>query len=105
MSIKINKQLLIDLIGGYSDNTRFEVVDQTISDTSRWSIYYDCTIVDKETGKFYDASYKEGATEMQDESPFEYDDTDADGNLELDEVEPYVETIIRYKKIPNDQDS
>lgn len=99
MTLKINKQLLIALIGDYADTDRFEVVSNEICDTSRWSIQYDCTIKDKETGKFYDASYQEGATESQDESPFEHDTPDADGNLELDEVEPYEVIVTKYRSV------
>lgn len=97
MSIRINKEDLISIVGGYGRNNSFEVVYSQISDTSRWSIYYDCIIKDCTTGKFYDASYTEGATEMQDESPFEYDPVDDEGNIELREVEPYETIVTRYR--------
>ena len=99
MTIKINKELLQEIVGEYAQQERFEVVQNVISDHGRWSIYYDCTIKDKETGKFYDASYSQGATESQDEYPFENDEPDEDGNIELHEVEPYEEIVTRYRKV------
>jgi hypothetical protein len=100
--MKINKELLKGLIGDYESDDRFQVVENQISHTSRWSIHYDCTIKDKTTHKYYDASYKEGATESQDESPFEYDEPDSDGNLTLSEVEPYEVIVTRYRKVKNE---
>ncbi|ODA08253.1 hypothetical protein [Paenibacillus polymyxa] len=55
-----------------------------ITDTSRWSIHHE--IVFEHEGKFYQTYYSEGATEMQDESPWEYEeDVDCD-EVELKEV-------------------
>ena len=101
MSLKINKELLREIVGEYAQQERFEVVQNVISDHDSWSIYYDCIIKDKETGKFYDASYSQGATESQDEYPFQYDETDDDGNIELNEVEPYEEVITKYRRLDN----
>ena len=95
--MKINKSLLIDLVSGYDESEKFEVVQNQIDDTGRWSIYYDCTIKDKDTGKFYDASHRVGATEMQDEGPFENDETDEEVNLTLDEVFAYEEVVTKYR--------
>lgn len=55
------------------------LVDDII-DNSRWSIHHKIVFEDK--GKFYQTYYSEGATEMQDESPWEYDD-----DVECTEVE------------------
>ncbi len=41
----------------------------TIVDNDRWSIYHEIIFEDK--GKFYSAYYSVGATEMQDERPWE----------------------------------
>jgi hypothetical protein len=51
------------------------VILDEITDTSRWSIHH--RIVFEWDGKYYMAHYSEGATEMQDESPWEYE-TDVD---------------------------
>lgn len=67
-----------------------EIVVNEIVDTSRWSIHY--TLVFSYDGKFYQTQYSRGATESQDESPFEYD---AD-MIECSEVVPVEVTKIEY---------
>ena len=59
------------------------VVDKII-DTTRWSIVHE--IVFEDNGKFYQTTYSEGATEMQDERPWEYDDEVECTEVELREV-------------------
>lgn len=59
------------------------VVDKII-DTTRWSIVHE--IVFEDNGKFYQTTYSEGATEMQDERPWEYDDEITCTEVELKEV-------------------
>jgi hypothetical protein len=53
------------------DGLPMEWVQEKIVDTSRWSIYYE--VIVKINGKFYCISYSRGATEYQNESPFEND--------------------------------
>lgn len=48
-----------------------EVVQDEITDTTRWSVHHECVF--KLEDKFYMTDYSVGATEMQDESPYEYD--------------------------------
>lgn len=55
-----------------------------ITDTSRWSIHH--RIVFSYQGKFWETYYSEGATEMQDESPWEYEDEVECCEVELKEV-------------------
>ena len=43
-----------------------------INDTSRWSVYH--TLVFEHEGKFYQTQYSVGATEYQDESPWEFEE-------------------------------
>ena len=59
------------------------VVDKII-DTTRWSIVHE--IVFEDNGNFYQTTYSEGATEMQDERPWEYDDEVECTEVELREV-------------------
>ncbi|MEC4565450.1 hypothetical protein L8C07_05790 [Paenibacillus sp. CMAA1739] len=62
----------------------YSALVDNITDTSRWSIHHE--IVFEHEGKFYQTHYSEGATEMQDESPWEYEE-DVDCNeVELKEV-------------------
>lgn len=55
------------------------MIDEVV-DNSRWSIQHE--IIFEYEGKFYRTSYSVGATEQQDEGPWEYDDT-----VECTEVE------------------
>jgi len=66
----------------YDDHEDFETIETKIVDTSRWSILSEGVFKHIPTGKFYQTSWSSGATEMQDESPFEYEE-----EVELDEVE------------------
>ena len=59
------------------------IIDEIV-DTSRWSIHHRIIFEDK--GKFYETYYSEGATEMQDESPWEYEDEVDCTEVELREV-------------------
>lgn len=67
-----------------------EIIYDKVSGTSRWSVEYECVF--KLGGKFYKTYYSEAATEIQDESPFEYD-----GDwVEVTEVVPKEVTVIQY---------
>jgi hypothetical protein len=59
------------------------IVDK-ITGTSRWSIHHE--IVFEDNGKFYSAHYSEGATECQDESPWDYQDEIECYEVELKEI-------------------
>lgn len=59
------------------------IVDRIIN-TTRWSIIHE--IVFENQGKFYMTTYSEGATECQDEKPWEYDDEIKCTEVELKEV-------------------
>ena len=64
-------------------------------DTSRWSIWYEIIFKENETGKLYQTTYSRGATECQDEQPWEYD-----GDLiDCHEVEAFEKTIIEYRVV------
>lgn len=84
------KEFLIDL----DTNKNVEIIKEEIIDHTRWSVIYYVTF--KYEGKFYGTSYSVGATETQDETPYEYD-----GDLiECEELEPKEVTIIEYHHIP-----
>ena len=61
----------------------FEKIKDDIIEVSRWTVLH--SMVFKFEGKFYQSSYHVGATEMQDESPYEYDG-DKEGMVECIEV-------------------
>ena len=74
----------------YMQETAIEnAVYNEIEGTRRWSINY--YMVFPFEGKFYSARYSVGATESQDERPFEYDD---------DQIEcPEVHEVEVVKKV------
>lgn len=77
---KFSKDYLKDELDLPYSNT---IVDKII-DTTRWSIVHE--IVFEDNGKFYQTTYSEGATEMQDERPWEYEDEVECEEVELREV-------------------
>ena len=70
-----------------------EEIESKIIDTTRWSIVK--RRIFKYEGKFYETIYCFGATESQDESPYEYEDDE----IECPEVIPVEKTIIVYEPI------
>ncbi len=62
-----------------------DVIENNIVDTSRWSIHHEIIFKWKD-GKHYRAYYSVGATEMQEEAPWEYDDEVHCTEVELKEV-------------------
>lgn len=77
--IKLHKDFLMEELG-LPDNA----IKDSIVDTSRWSEIHE--IVFSHDGKFYETSYSQGLTEMQDESPWEYEDEVECYEVELKEV-------------------
>lgn len=62
----------------------YSAIKDTIVDTSRWSVQHE--IIFEFQGKFYRTYYSVGATEMQDERPWEYDDTVECTEVEIKQV-------------------
>ena len=58
----------------YGESETFELIQETLVDSSRWSLSYEAIIKQNETGKHYSTNYEIGATESQDEQPYEYQD-------------------------------
>jgi hypothetical protein len=76
----------------YDDHDDFELISSEISDTSRWSIFYENIYKRISDGKFFKTNYSVGATECQDERPYEYD-----GDAHFNEVFPVEKTVIVYE--------
>ena len=74
-----SKEFLIEQVG--------EGVQSTIVEHSRWSVHYE-EIFEHE-GKYYRTYYSVGATESQDEQPYEYDE-DMIECQEVEQVKRYV---------------
>ena len=89
MSVKkFSKDYLKDELDLPYSNT---IVDRIIN-TTRWSIVHE--IVFEDNGKFYQTTYSEGATEMQDERPWEYED-----EVECEEVELREEKVKKWMSV------
>jgi hypothetical protein len=71
---------------------KFKLMESELIDTTRWSAIYSVVYQDLTTGKYYQSSYSTGATECQEERPYEYDGAE----IELTEVVPVEKTVIEY---------
>lgn len=89
--MKFDKGVLQELAWEDYDDS-YEVIERELIDTSRWSNIY--SMVFKFKGKYYRTSYSVGATEQQDEEPYEY----GPDSIECDEVEPVEVTVIQYQE-------
>lgn len=65
--IKLHKDFLLEELG-----LPDAAIKNNIIGTSRWSIIHE--IIFAHDGKFYKTTYRVGATEMQEESPWEYEE-------------------------------
>lgn len=77
--MKFKKEVLQAII--YDDCINADKVGDTIQTSTRWSILH--TMIFKYKDKFYMADYSVGATELQEERPYEY----AADKIECPEVE------------------
>ena len=48
-----SKEILVDLLYNEYDETKFEILENEIQDSSRWSIHYNLIFKVLETGKIY----------------------------------------------------
>lgn len=90
----------MELVSGYFNGFVIEDmvvknVQKEVVDTSRWSIIYEqvFSVTKNDETKYYKTSWSEGATENQDESPYEYEED----MIEVSEVFPVEKTIIVYE--------
>jgi len=70
----------------------FETTVTNIVGVTRWSIIYENIYKQKSSGKFFETSYSVGATEYQDERPYEYD-----GEAVFEEVFPVEKLVTVYE--------
>lgn len=81
---------LAEDFGEIAEDQLARIIKDEIYETGRWSNYHKCVF--KIGDKYYSTEYSVGATEMQDESPYEYD-----GEwIEVTEVVPKEVTTIKY---------
>lgn len=89
--MKFPKEFLQGLV--YEEEAKFNgkiatIIDDKICNNSRWSIQHEAHF--EYDGKFYATYYNVGATEMQDEAPYEDDNSE----IECDEVRQ-VEKLVK----------
>lgn len=90
--MKFKKEDLESL--AYKDEPEnFKIIEDIICGHRRWSV--DHSLVFKYKDKFYKTNYSHGATEAQDESPYEHDDNE----IECQEVIPIEKTIMTYESL------
>lgn len=83
--MKFNKQFLID------KNETGDYVETGYTSKSRWALNY--FGIFSHEGKFYRTTWQQGATEYQEQQPYEYDDAE----VECPEVVPVQKTITVYE--------
>lgn len=91
--MKRTKVFSKDYLVNELDLPLYNTIFDRIVDTTRWSIVHE--IVFKDKGKLYMTTYSEGATECQDEIPWEYDD-----EIECIEIEVELKEVKVKKWIP-----
>ena len=69
--LELDQETASGLAYGDFDNSIYEVVSN-INGHSRWTINFELVIKTLVDGRFWKARYSKGATESQDEGPFEY---------------------------------
>lgn len=79
--MKFPKEVLVELAccTEGDEHEGLTLIQTKLIDHSRWSLVYEMVV--KHDDYFYKTTYSKGATEMQDESPFEYEDDEIECNL------------------------
>lgn len=75
----------------WGDNKDFVEIKNEIVEHRRWSVVHEIVVQRKSDGKYFMDNYNNGATESQDERPYEYTDPD------FTEVFPVTKTYIDYE--------
>lgn len=86
-TIKLKKEVLLNEL-----ELPYNAIEDEVIDSSRWSIHH--RIIFEYDGKYYKTWYSVGSTEMQDESPWEYDD-----EVECHEVKKKQVTVEKWVSV------
>ena len=87
--LTLTKEQARQIIWGDTDD--FTEIKNEVVDNTRWSIIHDIVVQRKSDGKYFTDTYRVGATESQDERPYEYCDPN------FTEVFPVQKTITVYE--------
>jgi hypothetical protein len=90
--MKFPKKVLKDLAWGETPEG-YGVVRNDITGNGRWSIHHQ--MIFRKDASFYETSYSVGATENQEEHPYDY----SPDEIECEEVVPREVTVIEYVKV------
>ena len=74
------------------------LLEDRVTNNDRWSIYHEAVAKDKD-GKCWMFNYSEGATEMQCQSPFEYEE-----EVEFTEVEKRLVAVEKWMPVDQTDD-
>lgn len=77
----------------YGDSTEYTVVEDKFIEATRWSLCSSLVIRRECDGTYWRTKYRTGATEYQDEQPFDYTDP------VFVEVRPVKQTITVYEEM------
>ena len=90
--MKFTRKFLQNLACEDHDPIIVELIKDEICDHTRWSVGHDVIFKVLATNKFYSTYYSRGATEYQDESPYECEPAE----IECAEVIPKKVEVIQY---------
>lgn len=89
-----DREFLRDVIWDGADGAK-KLKDEMVS-KDRWTVTH--KLIFSHEDKCWLVYYRVGATEYQDEGPFDYDGE----NIECTEVEPFEKTVVRYRLVKED---
>jgi len=88
----LSREVALDIL--YDETDKYQIIEDKYVENTRWSINSRLVIQDLETKKYYAAYHSKGATEYQDEEPWE-----DDNEVLFTEVFPEERTTIIYKAL------
>lgn len=91
------KAQLLEMLyeGGSGD---IDAIEETVTGTGRWSVNYRVIFRCRTDGTHWEAYFSKGATEQQDERPWQHDGD----NIACNQVVPEKHVITVYEKVPED---
>jgi hypothetical protein len=93
------REFICTTVGQTCPETGATLVRNDICGKSRWNIINEFVFSTKD-GKYFGGSYSYGATENQDNAPFEYEPDE----VELAELESYEEMVTKYRPVTDKGD-
>jgi hypothetical protein len=95
--VKLTKEEARDVV--WEDHEDWETIEEDICSNSRWAIHMRGIFKHVPSGKFYELHWDKGATEYQEQQPFEYTDPDL---IEVHQVEKVVKVWETVPEVRED---